>query len=88
MDTRKTGDTKKEREHVNKYKGDDKSLDRWKRNKSKWTPFNYNKQSGAGKGDVTRPSDCSEEEYVLRWNLAFGKISREDFEKQMEQLNG
>ena len=42
----------------------------------------------AGKGDTYRPILCSQEEWGLRWDLATGKITREDFDKEMEKLHG
>jgi len=39
-----------------------------------------------GKGDTQRPRLVSQEEYYLRWALAFGKISREEFDKEMERI--
>lgn len=42
----------------------------------------------AGKGDTRRPRavHISEEEYGLRWALAFGEITREEFDKQIARL--
>lgn len=42
---------------------------------------------GAGKGDGRRESNVSDEEYGLRYDLAFGKITNEEFEKRMSELD-
>jgi uncharacterized membrane protein len=41
-----------------------------------------------GKGSAPRNKNISSEEEDLRWKLAFGKISQEEFDKGMEELNG
>ena len=43
-------------------------------------------KSAAGKGDLPRPMFVSEEEYELRYKLAFGLISRREFDKKMRKL--
>jgi len=45
-------------------------------------------KSSAGKGDLPRPRFISDEEYSLRFDLAFGKISKEEFEQKMKKLKG
>lgn len=39
------------------------------------------------KGSKRRPRQISREEEELRYGLAFGKITREEFDKEMEKLN-
>jgi uncharacterized membrane protein len=39
-----------------------------------------------GKGDKRRPKFISDAEEDLRYKLAFGKITREEFDKEMEKL--
>ena len=39
-----------------------------------------------GKGDKQRPRAVTQEEYALRWKLAFGKMTREEFDKEMERI--
>jgi len=51
----------------------------------KWEPCNMNQ---AGKGCVPRNKSVSPEEEDLRWRLAFGKISEEEFNKAMKDLHG
>ena len=53
-----------------------------------WQPYNHNQNHENGKGDLERPSSISEEEKDLRWSLAFGKITEEEFAERMEKLNG
>jgi len=43
-------------------------------------------QSEAGKGDRRRPCLVSYEEYALRHDLAYGKIDRKTFDKEMKKL--
>jgi len=43
-------------------------------------------KSSSGKGDLIRPRFIPEEEYSLRFDLAFGKISKEEFEREMKKL--
>lgn len=40
----------------------------------------------AGKGDTPRPILCSREEYGLRYDLATGKITRQEFDKKMKEI--
>jgi hypothetical protein len=65
-----------------------KSGDRTARGKIKdWKPFNHNrKDTGAGKGDKERPKSIGTEEYGLRYDLAIGKITTEQFDVAMEKL--
>jgi hypothetical protein len=72
--------------HLDKNKGHDVDSGRWKTNKDKWQPHNHNKNTQAGKGDSTRQSTISDEEYALKWDLAFGNISKKDFEKELKKL--
>ncbi len=43
-------------------------------------------KSSAGKGDLPRPRFISDEEYSLRFDLAFGIISREEFDRRLREL--
>ena len=56
------------------------------RNKGKWAPTNMNEMNGKGSGP--RNKIVSSEEEDLRWKLAFGKISEQEFNEAMEKLNG
>lgn len=40
----------------------------------------------AGKGSAPRPHTTSREEYELRWALATGKITLEQFEEKYKKL--
>ena len=72
--------------HLDKNRGHDVEAGRWKTNKDKWQPHNHNHSTQAGKGDSTRPSTVSDEEYSLKWDLAFGNISKEEFEKELKKI--
>ncbi|HUW48068.1 MAG TPA: hypothetical protein VMW36_04910 [Patescibacteria group bacterium] len=39
-----------------------------------------------GKGSTRRPTQIGKEEELLRWKLAFGKISFAEFEERYNQL--
>ena len=52
----------------------------------KWKPTNMNDQNG--KGSERREKNISSAEEDLRWRLAFGKISEQEFNEAMEKLNG
>ncbi|MDD5434886.1 MAG: hypothetical protein PH343_05600 [Nitrospira sp.] len=39
-----------------------------------------------GKGDKRRPALISPEEEELRWDLAYGKITKVEFDVKMEEL--
>jgi hypothetical protein len=54
--------------------------------KKKWHPTNMNDQNG--KGSTQRNKNISSAEEDLRWKLAFGKISEQEFNEAMEKLNG
>jgi hypothetical protein len=54
--------------------------------KNKWQPTNMNDQNG--KGSTQRNKNISSVEEDLRWKLAFGKISEQEFNEAMEKLNG
>ena len=56
------------------------------RNKGKWQPTNMNDING--KGSAPRNKIVSSAEEDLRWKLAFGKISEDEFNEAMENLNG
>ena len=78
--------TRKMQRHLNKHRGNDTETGRWKTNKDSWEPYNYNKNTEAGKGDSVRPYSISHEEYGLRYDLAIGKISVEEFEKELKKI--
>lgn len=42
--------------------------------------------SGAGKGDTRRPPLIGREEEALRWDLAFGKITCEQYDAEHTRL--
>lgn len=44
------------------------------------------RKSDAGKGDARRPCLISPAEYELRYDLAFGRISRAEFEKKLREI--
>jgi hypothetical protein len=54
-------------------------------NKGKWEPTNMN---NTGKGSAPRNKNISSAEEDLRWKLAFGKISEQEFNEAMEKLDG
>jgi hypothetical protein len=56
------------------------------RDRTKWQPTNMNNCNGKGSGP--RNKNVSSEEEDLRWKLAFGKISEQEFNEAMEKLNG
>ena len=69
-----------------RIKDRDVKFSRGNRKGEKWAPTNMNTQNG--KGSAPRNKNISSEEEDLRWKLAFGKISQEEFDKGMEELNG
>ena len=50
-----------------------------------WEPTAWN-DTGAGKGDAPRRVAMSHEEWGLRYDLATGKITKEEYEKKMEEF--
>ena len=54
----------------------------------KWEPTNMNTKHGfqAGKGDQERKSEVPKEVYDLNYDLAFGNITREEFEAKLKEL--
>jgi len=52
----------------------------------KWKPTNMNDRNGKGSGPRNKKVSSAEED--LRWRLAFGKISEQEFNEAMEKLNG
>ena len=48
-----------------------------------WKPEVY--ESSAGKGDSTRTRDIPEEIYDINWDLAFGRITKEEHVKRTQQ---
>jgi hypothetical protein len=61
------------------------SGDGYDQDMSNWKPTKWN-DSGAGKGDGVRPISISQEEYGLKYDLATGRISKKEFDKQMKEL--
>lgn len=53
---------------------------------SGWNPTKWSDR-GAGKGDTARPVKMTHQEWGLRYDLAIGKITKEEFSKQMEELD-
>ena len=51
-----------------------------------WKPTAWN-DSGAGKGDSQRPIEIPKEVYGYRYDLATGRITKEEFNKLMEDYN-
>lgn len=45
-----------------------------------------NYKNNSGKGDCPRPMFISNQEYQLRWMLAFGVIDRKEFEKRLKEI--
>jgi uncharacterized membrane protein len=39
-----------------------------------------------GKGSRRRPTLISEKEETLRWDLAMGKITREEFDRKIKEI--
>ena len=69
----------------------DKARKKWRQTQHegrKWEPTNMNTQRGfgAGKGDAPRESDVPKEVYDLNYDLAFGNITREEFEAKLNEL--
>jgi hypothetical protein len=74
----------------------DRSKDNWRKmredqrevrsGKKKYIPKPYS-DTGAGKGDKRRPIGITREEYGLRYDLATGRISKDDFDKRMADLD-
>ena len=54
----------------------------------KWEPTNMNTKRGfgAGKGDKERPMEVDKEVYDLNYDLAFGKITREEYDNKLKEL--
>jgi hypothetical protein len=83
--------SREQQRQLDKFKDErigNKSGDRTARDKIKdWKPFNHNKKdTGAGKGDTQRPIALSQKEYGLRYDLATGRITKEEFNQAMEEL--
>ena len=52
-----------------------------------WKPEVYRSRSmGAGKGDGQRESDVPKELYDLNYDLAFGKITKEEYDKKVQEF--
>ena len=64
----------------------DKKGDGYDQKKEGWTPTAWN-DSGAGKGDQQRPTSVPQEVYGYRYDLATGRITKEEFDKLMEKYN-
>ena len=54
----------------------------------KWEPTNMNTKRGfqAGKGDHERQSEVPKEVYDLNYDLAFGNITREEYDQAILNL--
>ena len=63
----------------------DKKGDGYDQVKEGWTPTAWN-DSGAGKGDRPRSRSISNEEYGIRYDLATGRITQEEYNKKMEEF--
>ena len=50
-----------------------------------WKPTPWNDTS-AGKGDTQRESGIPKELYDLNWDLAFGKITKEEHAKKLKEM--
>ena len=50
-----------------------------------WKPEVYS-STGAGKGDLQRDSDVSKELYDLNYDLAFGNITKEQYNQKLKEL--
>ena len=57
---------------------------RIEKGEEKWTPTYSH---SAGKGSAQRESNVSKEIYDLNYELAFGTITREEFNKRMKDLD-
>ena len=53
----------------------------------KWSPTEWDGGRTAGKGDHERRCRISKELYNLRYNLAFGNITREEYENKLDDLD-
>jgi hypothetical protein len=51
-----------------------------------WKPTAWN-DSGGGKGDGFRPISIPKEVYGYRYDLATGRITKEEFDKLMKEYN-
>jgi hypothetical protein len=51
-----------------------------------WKPYNMNQSTSVGKGDSRRPNTLSPKEYGLRYDLAVGNITKEQFDTEMRKL--
>jgi hypothetical protein len=61
----------------------DLKADGYNQDGSNWKPTAWN-DTGTGKGDAKRSMGISEEVYGYRYDLATGKITKEEFDKLME----
>jgi|TARA_R110000824_G_scaffold239501_4_gene428160 hypothetical protein len=84
-EARKTKDDPHNPKNLLKRKRDKKG-DGYDQAKEGWTPTAWN-DSGAGKGDKTRPSTVPKEVYGYRYDLATGRITKEEFDKLMKEYN-
>lgn len=89
-----------EREHDQGYGGTFNAHKNWKKLREKhrsdeahqarggnrkWKPEVY-RSTGAGKGDQERQSLVSKEVYDLNFDLAFGNITKEEYEIKLKEL--
>jgi len=85
-EARKTKNDPHNPKNLLKRKRDTKG-DGFNQSKDGWSPTAWNDSSGAGKGDAPRPNTCSGAEYGLRYDLATGRITKEEYDKAMKELN-
>lgn len=63
----------------------DKKGDGYNQSKDGWTPTAWNDGGGAGKGDKPRSVDIPREVYGYKYDLATGRITKDEYEKLMEE---
>jgi len=81
-DTTQTGKYDKARRTVAEYSKDANASPV----KRRIAQLNKEKRSSAGKGDSKRPCSISNDEYGLRYDLATGRMTVEEFEEAMAAL--
>jgi hypothetical protein len=45
------------------------------------------RSKGAGKGDLQRESEVPKEIYDLNYDLAFGRITKEEYDQKLKELD-
>ena len=53
----------------------------------RWSPTEWDGGKAAGKGDEERHSSIPKEIYNLRYDLAFGNITAEEYDKKLSELD-